>query len=290
MTFRIIAFLISIFCHFITVGQLPQSAITVFEMREGSIEKPQFLTNFNISGYNNQPAFFDKDILYLTSDWNAQGQTDIIKLNIKAKTLTKVTTTQDSEYSPTPTPDGIGMSCISVPPGQSGDNQIQLLWKYPLDRSNGGKAITYDFENVGYHHWLNRNEVAIFLVGEPHRLIIYNTLNQSITPVDENVGRCFRMNTRGELVYVHKAAHNIWYLKTYNVTTQKKNIIGETKTGSEDFELLGDNSILMGKGSILYQLSDTGGWKSMADLKKYGVDKISRLAIRNNKIAIVHAS
>ena len=86
------------------------------------------------------------------------------------------------------------------------------------------------------------------------------------------------------------AAHNIWYLKTYDVATGMKNIIGETKTGSEDFEILDDGKMIMGQGSKLFILAEIGGWSELVDLNKYNVKNISRLAIQNNKIAIVHAS
>jgi hypothetical protein len=271
---------------------LPSTSISLFKFEPASTEvlsEPKYLTGFNPTGYNNQPTFFGPDILYITSDWEANGQTDLLKLNLKSESILKVTDTPDSEYSPTRTPDNQGISCISVPPDQT-ENPIQWLWKYPLDRTNSGNAVSYDFENVGYHHWINSSQVAIFLVGDPHQLIIYNTSNGEVTNVDENIGRCFRMNDQGRLVYVHKAAHNIWYLKTYDVTTGTKNIIGETKTGSEDFEILDDGKMIMGQGSKLFILGDIGGWTELVDLNKYNVKKISRLAIQNNKIAIVHAS
>ena len=275
------------------VGQLPKTSITLFEIGvedENPLSNPQYLTGFNPDGYNNQPSFFDTDILYLTSDWKAKGQTDILKLNLKSKSLTKITDTSESEYSPNLTPDRQGISCINVPPGQTGEGQIQLLWKYPISRANMGDAISYDIENVGYHHWIDRTQVALFLVDDPNELVILNVLNGDITEIDKNVGRCFKVDKNGDLLYVHKAAHNIWYLKTYNLITGRKSIIGETKSGSEDFDFLEDGSLIMGKGSMLFQMSDVGGWKEMMDLKQFGVEKITRLAIRNNKIAIVHAS
>ncbi len=270
----------------------PSTSISLFTFDPDETEvvsSPKYLTSFNPDGYNNQPAFFEDDILYITSDWEAKGQTDILKLDLKSESLLKVTDSEYSEYSPTPTPDNKGISCIAVPPGQS-DNPTQWLWKYPINRENSGSAISYDFENVGYHHWISDHQVAIFLVGDPHSLIIYNTDNGDITEVDKNVGRCFRMDQLGRLIYVHKAAHNIWYMKTFEVATGKKSIIGETKTGSEDFEVLTDGRMVMGQGSKLFIFGEIGGWSEIADLNKFKVKNISRLAIRNNKIAIVHAS
>ena len=277
-----------------TAQGLPSTSITLFSFdptADNVVSEPRYLTGFNPDGYNNQPAFFGAEVLYITSDWDAKGQTDILKLNTKRNTLAKVTDTPDSEYSPTPVPDDKSFSCISVPLSTSSDaDPIQWLWKYPVDRSNSGNAISFDFENVGYHHWLNIHEVAIFLVGDPHTLIIYNTLNGETTQIDKNIGRCFRMDNQGRLIYVHKAAHNIWYLKTHDTITGKKSIIGETKTKSEDFAVLNDGRLIMGQGSKLFILGQVGGWTEVADLLKYNIKNISRLAVRNNKIAVVHAS
>jgi len=210
-------------------------------------------------------------------------------MNLNDESLMKVTDTDESEYSPTLTPDKQNFSTITVPPTE-GSDAPQFLWNYPINRKDSGHAIDYDLTNVGYHIWLNSNELILFLVGDPHQLVHYNIESGTMSEIDKNVGRCFRLNHNNEVVYVHKAAHNIWYFKTFNVDTDKRSIIGETKTGSEDFEILPDNSIIMGHKSKMYKLSPIGGWKEIDDLQKYGINNISRIAIRNNKIALVHAS
>lgn len=289
------AFLCLVFISFylVATGQgLPKSSITLFELDQSSstsLKNARYLTGFNADGYNNQPSFFDEHTIYISSDWNAKGQTDIVKLNLLREAILKVTDTDESEFSPTLMPDGQHFSTITVPPGKIGE-QPQFLWQYPLDRTGSGNAVTYDFANVGYHNWLSENEVAIFLVGEPNQLILYNINNQVVTELDKNTGRCLKSDDKGQLIYVHKAALNIWYLKSYDPVTGKKKIIAETLRGSEDFGILNDGSIIMGRGSKLFRLSEIGGWKEFADLTQYKINKVTRMAVHGNKMAIVHAT
>ena len=228
---------------------MPAFSITLFELDLGN-EKPfqnaQYLTDFNPNGYNNQPSFFDANTIYLTSDWNSKGQTDIVKLNLLRNAVLKVTDTGDSEFSPTLTPDGRHFSTITVPGGEVGDAP-QLLWKYPIDRSGIGSAVTYGKSNVGYHCWLNQRQVALFLVQNPISLVLYDVVDDESIPIEEKVGRCLKKDSQGNLVFVHKTTSSIWYLKRYNPQTGRTKIIAETRKGSEDFEILENGNLIMAR-------------------------------------------
>jgi hypothetical protein len=64
----------------------------------------------------------------------------------------------------------------------------------------------------------------------------------------------------------------------------------KTVAGSEDFVLLENNTLLMGKGSQVFKLKigqDTR-WQEVADLRYYGIRNIDRLAVSSgNKLALV---
>ena len=114
--------------------------------------RPQMLTGFNQSGYNNQPAFFSNDEIYLSAQSSESSQTDIYKLNPVSKKKYRVTNTSTPEYSPTPMPDGKHFSVIRV----ESDGR-QRLWKLPLDRSSAGYPLLPDLTDIGYHFWLNQD-------------------------------------------------------------------------------------------------------------------------------------
>ena len=60
--------------------------------------------------------------------------------------------------------------------------------------------------------------------------------------------------------------------------------------GSEDFTLLTDGTLLTGSNAKLFQFkaSRDADWKEVADLSKFGVKKITRLAAsKDGKLAVV---
>ena len=119
----------------------------------------------NNPGYDNQPYFHTtKPLLYYAS-FNADGRSDIKVYNYQTGQSSALTTTQEREYSPTLTPDSKFVSCII-----QRDNNAQDLGKYPVE---GGEAITLiDSLIVGYHAWVNEQQLILFVLGDSMRLQI----------------------------------------------------------------------------------------------------------------------
>lgn len=113
-------------------------------------------------GYDNQPRFLpDGTILYTRG---VGERTDIWRYDPAEDIHTAVTETPDqSEYSPTPTPDG-GFSAIVVEP-----DSLQRLWRFALDGSDGAPLFP-DIAPVGYHAWLDDTRIGMFVLGDPATL------------------------------------------------------------------------------------------------------------------------
>lgn len=285
--------------------KLPATQLYLFNMGvqgEGKyiFNEPKFLSGFNLGGYNNQPSFFSNDELYLTVQMASDTtQTDIYALNIKENSITQITATPDSEYSPQKMIRGFGMtekspmtyfSCVRV---EDDAFNTMRVWKFPLDRSADGEPVYGGIENTGYHTWLNDRNAALFIVGEPHKLVIANKNDQGKTHVTSNIGRCMRRLSDGGLAFVHKYSNDSWLIKEYNPISNKMQLVTATLPGSEDFVLLPDGTYVMGKGSKLYKFNrlKDAEWKEIADFAFYGIDNITRLALNNNgKLAIVAQS
>ena len=253
-------------------------------------EAPRFLTVFNRGGYNNQPNFFNNNELWLTAQFrNDTTQTDLVALDLLRKTETRVTaTTTTAEYSPTPMPGGKRFSAVRVE-----ENGQQRLWSFPMDRSDPGRPEFPNIYNVGYHCWLQDTLVAFFIVGEdgePHTLQVAGVKKQKLKWVASNIGRCMAKKSDGKLLFVQKATAQTWYLKTWDPRTNIQEIVLKMLPGTEDFALLPDGTFLCGSGSKLYQYHprhDTD-WNLLADLGKYAVKKITRLAAsKDGKLAVV---
>ncbi len=254
------------------------------------LDSPRFLNVFNRGGYNNQPNFFGNNELWLTAQFPKDTtQTDLIALDLLLKTQTFVTATPTTaEYSPTPMPGGKRFSAIRVE-----EDGNQRLWSFPLDHSDNGRAEFPKIYNVGYHCWLRDTLIAFFIVGEndqPHTLQVVGTKSQKPQRIASNIGRCLLKRPDGKLLFVQKATEQTWYLKSWDPKTNTQDVLLKMPAGSEDFAVLTDGTLLTGSGTKLLQIKsprDTD-WKVVADLGKYGVKKISRLAVSaDRKLAVV---
>ena len=106
------------------------------------------------SGYDNQPAFLgDERAVYYTSIRH-DGQADIYRYDIASHATTRVTSTPESEYSPTVMPGGRRFSVIRVEV-----DSTQRLWSFAMDGTDPRLVLT-DVKPVGYHLWLDDRQLA----------------------------------------------------------------------------------------------------------------------------------
>jgi Tol biopolymer transport system component len=273
-------------------AQHPKSSIFLFKIEQLNdsvyrFREPKFLTDFNKNGYNNQPFFFNNDELYITIQTPFDtSQTDIFSLNLKTQTRTRVTMTNEREYSPTLMPDRQYFSSVRVEM-----DKTQRLWQFPVDRLGKGKPVLNLIKNVGYHCWLSSEKVALFIVDDPKNyLLIANAKDESSVRLTTDIGRCFQILPNGNLAYVFKATDTTWYIQELDLNTYQSKIIVKTLTGSEDFAILPEGTFLMGKGSVLYKYHPAfdKNWLPVGDFRLFGIQKIARLAVSGDKkLAIV---
>ena len=297
--YRLVASLLLTFAAFSFIQAQNISNIYVFDMVQMQdklndkfvFSNPRYVTEFNESGYNNQPRFFNDSELYITSQYPYTDQTDIYLLDFKQKKKYQVTETLEAEYSPTLMPDGYNFSAVRT----EGDG-VQRLWQFPVDRLSDGKPILKYETRVGYHHWINSRRIALFIVDEPNYLAMANTSTDEIKRLTSNVGRCFQTNpTNGRLSYIHKVTDRTWYIKELDAYSSANNseIVTTSLPNSEDFVVTRDGTYIMGRGSKLFKYHPTKdgdkGWREIVDLRSYNIRNIRRLALSDNgKIAIVN--
>jgi hypothetical protein len=251
---------------------------------------PRFLTAFNPRGYNNQPAFFSGHELYLTAQLPEDTtQTDLFSLDLGTLSRTRVTATPaTAEYSPLPMPGGNRFSSVRVE-----ENGVQRLWSFPLDRSDNGRPEFPSVKGVGYHCWINDTTAALFIVGEngnPHILYTSGIRGQQLQRIASNIGRSLNPLSKTRFAFVQKATEQTWFLKIWDLQKVSGEIVVKMPAGTEDFAVTPDGTYLAGNNAKLYQYKPgiNADWKEIADLTKYGVRKITRLAVsKDGKLAVV---
>lgn len=288
-----IVFTLFSFCFAsLNAQDVPITDVYAFSMKKlndttYNFSNPRFLTNFNMDGYNNQPHFFKENELYLTVQFPDATQTDIFSLNLDNNELTQITATVEGEYSPTIMPDRNDFSAVRV---EADGKSTQRLWKFPMNRSTMGEPVFKHIEGVGYHHWLSPYKAALFVVGQPTKLVLANTLTGSTIELMDNIGRGMQRLPGDNLAFIHKTAANNWMLKEMDTYTYRSKDVVKTLPNSEDFLYLDDGTFIMGNGSKLYKFNKYSDqtWKEIADFRYFGVKNITRLALSSNgTIAIV---
>lgn len=276
----------SAFCLFTSYlfCQLPDCDIWLLDIKD-SAGQLLFHNPVNITsrkGYDNQPAFSPdgKYILY-SSQRDSGGSTDIYKYDLKTKQTTQFTKTPTSEYSPAFTPDGKYISVVMVE-----KDSAQRLWKFSLA---GGVPICImkNVDSIGYHCWLNKDSIAVFVLTKPSFTLQIATVNsQKRRVIADSIGRCMRMRD-GNLWYTTKAGH-FWNVYEYSLKSKTAYIKGMIE--SEDYCFYGkeiwscsDNTIVAG------YMNSKAGATEIINLWPLGIFKASRITISPNgkKLAVV---
>lgn len=276
--------------HFVK-GQLPSTDVYLADFKNMSslpqIQTLKYLSNFNPKGYNNQAKLFSYDEIYLTVAQDTSKFTDIYQLNLKSNEISRFTNTEKiSEFSPSP----------SLVPGQlttvriENDGVDQSLWSYPVDRSGHGSRLLPQLKNIGYYNWINKDTIALFLVGNPNTLAIANIKSGIVSTLAENVGRCIKSDQSGHLFFVHKLKTDSWMLKSYQFSDQAIVNICLMPQGREDFELLPNGNMITGDGPLLklYNPSNNKGWTAFADFTHNGITNINRLSIYRDRLVFIN--
>ena len=241
----------------------------------------------NTPGYDNQPYFMpDGESLLFTSD-DGFGQTDIYRYNIKARSERRLTFTPNSEYSPTPTPDGKYISCIIL----ENNNKNQFLWKYPI---NGAIPQRISSLNpVGYHCWINNDKLGVFVVGEPNTLQLLDVAADQAQKVADNPGVTLLMSPKDGKVlnYVDLSDPHEPRLMSLNTETGETSVLISLKKKTQYYTWTPNGILLAGDGKRLYKFDPAvdKDWVEMANLNDYGIKEFTRLAVspKGDYLAVV---
>jgi hypothetical protein len=262
----------------VAAAPVPATDIYLYRLSRSLIPFRQRLVNItNRIGYDNQPSF-DGSTIYYTSI--REGQADIYRFENAQNA--RFTTTPESEYSPTLTPDAKAISVIRVE-----RDSTQRLWRFPLDGSAPSLVLT-DIKPVGYHAWLDSTTLALFVLGNPNTLQIADTRTGAGRVVTTNIGRSLqRVPGTRRASFVHRVGEK-WVLKTVD-PAQRPNGEWDIETvatlpDSADYVVWQDQTqLITAAGTRLYRLRrPSTRWQEIADLRQYGLGRISRLALHPN--------
>jgi hypothetical protein len=238
-------------------------------------------------GYDNQPFFLPKGDAFLYTAV-VDGQADVFRYDIASARAVRVTDTPESEYSPTPLPDGSGFSVVRVEA-----DSTQRLWRFDWDGSHAALVLA-GVKPVGYHAWGDAHTAALFVLGAPPTLQIADTRTGVATTLAADIGRGVqRIPGRAAVSYVLKGADSAWSMVELDLATRRTHPLVPTLRGVDQYAWTPDGVLLMAKGTKLYQWKAGRGseWEEVADFAGAGLQTITRLAVspRGDRLALVAA-
>ncbi|HET9317573.1 MAG TPA: hypothetical protein VFQ51_18415, partial [Vicinamibacteria bacterium] len=233
-------------------------------------------------GYDNQPYFApDGRSLYFTAI--ESGQSDIQRFDLATRATSAVTHTPESEYSPTPTPEG-GISVIRVEA-----NDTQRLWRFREGREP--ELLLPDVKPVGYHAWYDADTLVLFVLGEPPTLRVVERRTGRAETVAGDVGRCIRpVPGRAALSFVEKVSAAEWWLSEVVFPGRTTRRLARMPQGVEDYAWLADGRVLAGQGNRLLALpAGATTWREVATYDDPALQNITRLAVspKGERLALV---
>ncbi len=269
----------------VTVFSQTATEVYLFDLnllKTGAITVGNGINVSKHAGYDNQPFFHpDKPLLYYTSG-RSGGQTDILAFDYKTGQTTEVTRTPESEYSPTITPDKNFLSCIIM------RDKVQDLGKYPV---GGGKPeILVNNLTVGYHAWLDNDDLILFVLGDPLTLHRFNTGTKKDAVIASGIGRSIqRIPGETAVSFIDRSSGTHGMIKKLSadgtITEITKTILGQ-----DDIAWLADGRILSSDGTslLVYDTKKKLNWQPVRGPRLNG---ITRLAVSSDgkKIAVVVA-
>jgi len=263
----------------------PNTEVVLFNLntKNGAFELSNFKNISNNEGYDNQPSFLDDRYILFASTRN--GQTDIVKYHIDYDSKSWINFSQGGEYTPLKIPNKNEVSAVRLDPDGK-----QRLYTYSL--SNGESTELIANLVVAYYTWYDENTIVSAVIEDNGlNLFVINVKEGTSKKLQTNVGRSFHKIPNSNLVsFISKENENNWQIKSLNPKTGTIKVIANTMQGVEDICWINNNTILSGKGSILYKLTlqKDNNWKEIANLKSNGVNKITRLATNpeSNKLLI----
>ena len=263
-------------------------------------------TNISSSpGYDNQPSFTpDGTAVFFTSgraaadtpaDAQARSpQTDIYRYDIATRQVSRVTSTPESEYSPTVTPDGSHLSVIRVE-----SDGTQRVWRFTID-GRSPELVLAGVKPVGYHAWANPQTLVLFVLGKPSTLQVADVSKGTALEVARDVGRSIQRVPGGGVSFVQRdpkdgaAAAALTIMELDPATRTSARLVSVVDGATEaDTAWAPDGTLLMAHGDVLFSWRrGQQGWTRTADLAQLGLRGVTRLAVspKGDRLAIVASS
>ncbi len=265
-------------------AQLPSTDIFLVNMNMAKDGKIYFSEPKNIThrkGYDNQPSFSkDGSKVYYVAYYDTV-QSDIYVYDSNDTSITQLTNTPESEFSPRINSDDLSFTIVRVDA-----DKAQRFYKILMDGTNEEQLVG-NSDSVAYYCKVNDSTVAAAeLNNNILELNIYELPGGQFIPLAKNIGRCIAVIPDGdnEISYVEKADTNGYMMMSFSLNSGLIGGVCQLPKGVEDYAWTSDGRILCGisgKMLIYDKNKPENGWTEIADFSK-SIGDFYRIAINNS--------
>ncbi len=257
----------------------PNTEVFLLDISEknGSLDFTNPRNISNNDGYDNQPSFYDKDMVSFSSTRN--GQTDIAQYHLDTQKLHWINDTPGgSEYSPLRVPKSKHISAIRLD-----TTGLQRLYQYNTSTGKS-KELLKDLK-VGYHVWYNK-DILVFtvLVNGGMDLMIAHLQKGTQKTVYTKVGRSLHKIPNSDLVSFIGYENNRSFVFSLDPNSGETKKLIYLPSKVQDICWLGDGSILMAQGNRIMKFNpqQDANWKEIKQFDQKELYSLSRMAVSEN--------
>ena len=242
----------------------------------GKITLGPALNISNNPGYDNQPSFYNDNIVLFSS--SRDQQTDIASYALNRKEISWISDSPEaSEYSPLKIPGKKRVSAIRLE-----EDGRQRLYTYPLEKGKS-KELLPDLK-VGYHVWLDENTiVCTVLVDNRMDLVVANLKNKTHYTLHKNVGRSLHKIPNSALISFVSREGQKFTVKSLDPVSGKTKVITDLPEGVQDYCWLLNGTLLAGQGNQLLEFTPgtSDNWDTVYRIMRPDIGHITRLAVNS---------
>jgi len=204
-----------------------------------------------------------------------KSQTDIYRFDVASRATTRLTQTPESEYSATGMPGGQRFSVIRVEA-----DMTQRLWSFANDGSDP-KVVIQALKPVGYHVWIDANNVASFVLGSPNALAHTDVGTGKSDTLARDIGRSLTLlPDKSGFAFVRRIDSTASMVTAMTWPGRQTSDLFALPPRMQDLVWLGPGHVLSASGStLLSRRTGASSWSTVGDFAAAGLTDITRMAV-----------
>ena len=238
-------------------------------------------------GYDNQPYFTKNSETFLFSRDDGE-QTDIYEYDIAKQKATRLTQSDNTEFSPTPFPDNTKVAFVT-----DRSNSIWFASRDDLDNPKWVFAKNPIHEPIGYFSWNHDTGYILYWSQYGFSVTLAHESKAEVHYVSGNAIPSTPHIIPGtdKFSFVHRQARGDAWIKEFDPASKAIRPLTPIVGSNANYAWAPDGSIVMIEGSTLYRWQENGAatWQKISDLSSQGISSATRVAISPNgkRMAIV---